>query len=147
MTRKKPPKDDVEVMRELARETLWRIDYHETRLIMAHKIVSYVKAMLVRGNYEFSFTEACNDADEDDYDYNSSSVNARSADQWIKCIVSESAAAVTHHEKELTGAMAALGAIKVALKRGNYHEIDLGEIAKKIQADNRAREQREEESD
>jgi hypothetical protein len=123
---KTTPTNEVELVREMLRATLFNLLYHEEELHKTHKVIACAKALLARGGYTFSLEEAAEQYDERDD-------NPESAEEWVKSVVAETMRSVQFHEEHLLRAHSQLAAIKTMLLRGNYVEIDLEKITKEVE--------------
>lgn len=121
--------DDVELMREMVRNALWSIEYHEEALTSAHKRLAIGKSLMERVGLTVSSEEALKrfHEDEDERDFKSST-------DFLAYIYGDLLNSIEWHELELRSAHDLLAAVKAMMIRGKYTEFTIDEVAAALKA-------------
>ena len=124
---KEAPKDDIEFMRRTVKSALRSVNYHEKELLLAHKKLSFAKAMIARGDYQISLDEALRE-----YEGSEDDKEPKTPIEWVRTILGSAVWSTEYHERELAAAHNEVAIIKTVLLRGKYTEIDLVEMASEV---------------
>lgn len=126
-------KDAIDFVREVVRQPIWHIAYHEHQLPKAVAELQRAKALLERAGISLN-TERAEPDDDDELHF-------ESLEQFALSFYDEKVGSVKHHEELLQEACRNLGYSKVLLMRGNYTEIDVAEIQQSVDEEKRRWEQ------
>jgi len=129
--------DPIAFVREIMRDALWHIAYHEHELPKAIAELEYAKALMRRANIDMIAERADINDDGDKL--------AKNITQFALQFYDEKDGDVEHHEERLREAYRNVGFAKTLLMRGNYTEIDLKEIEAEVAEEKRKWEEEEKE--
>ena len=117
--------DAVSFVREIVRQAMWDIAYHEHALPKAQQELEYAKTMMKRGGFNEDATPADLTEDGDHFKF-------KNVTQFALSFFEGTSDSVEHHEEGLRDGYRALAFAKMMLLRGSYTEIDLKEIEKEV---------------
>lgn len=120
----RPVDSEAAFARELIRNAVWSVLYHEAALPKAHRTVAVIRIAIEQGFSEIDLDkiEANEEADPD---------AAKTAVEYMTACMQEALNSIDYHEEELRDAHRTLGFAKAVIMRGSY-EIDLDEIKAEV---------------
>lgn len=121
--RKDKYSDPIEFVREIVRSVFWGIEYHTRGMATAGNNLKFAEEMIERGKFD---ADAYGTEDDD------GEVTFENVDEFAGEILHDRKSSVEHHETSLKNAYTELAFVKIMLARGNYTEVDIAEIQKKV---------------
>jgi hypothetical protein len=119
--------DAIEFVREIVRSAFWQIEYHTRGMVSARNNVKRAEELIERGKFDVDAERADQDGDGDGI--------FETVTEFACWILDDRVDTLEHHETQLKKAYTELAMVKIMLQRGNYTEINVEEIQKKVVAD------------